>query len=511
MLKDRCQEFVDGKQSFIDNKLYRWRKFFMQLGITRLNIKSILVPTLEEQKANHTKGFVPYHDDPDAIVDNWATTLESGTSIFWDDLLHANLEGRRNFFHGYGERVQRRDREKPEDIIHEQSTPQQGTTTAEQTRSPSFNPTVNKSIPPQASSHADNSMVLREIQTLKQTVENMCTKHESQFSQLEKLITENSNRVDILTNIISRFVQQQLETWKGGNRDENSGGGGEHSRGVDVRINGGGDFEVEDVTNAPPDVCFKIEINIERDIEDSYLNEFFYQTLTCSSDEDCEEDVLDVEQPKRQPQRHLKKSKYKKTPYTDPGPKKMMFRKGSIKEFDPLRLPDNMRKPFEDYKSSDSKPPFTSGLGLIRGCNFFDKIITEQFWLLSDHIEEAVYGIRKRQSKYRDVINQDVVILDEIFGQLLVMNANEDGIIDDCFMTYVRGDIPKMRRYWNGATALYFMLNLYDTLDTNVTKKERGKHWVSVKIDLITAELVIFYYNWKCYEKVKIDRFMDPV
>ncbi|GMN38475.1 hypothetical protein TIFTF001_007713 [Ficus carica] len=34
------------------------------------NIKSILVPTLEEQKANHMKGFVPYHDDPDANVDN---------------------------------------------------------------------------------------------------------------------------------------------------------------------------------------------------------------------------------------------------------------------------------------------------------------------------------------------------------------------------------------------------------------------------------------------------------
>ncbi|GMN67284.1 hypothetical protein TIFTF001_036346 [Ficus carica] len=57
------------------------------------DIMSILVPTLEEQKANHMKGFVPYHDDLDAIVDNWTTILESGTSIFWEDLLHADLEG----------------------------------------------------------------------------------------------------------------------------------------------------------------------------------------------------------------------------------------------------------------------------------------------------------------------------------------------------------------------------------------------------------------------------------
>ncbi|GMN51444.1 hypothetical protein TIFTF001_020602 [Ficus carica] len=153
-------------------KLTRWNCHAFTLLL--MNIKSIIVPTLEEQKANHKKGFVPYHDDPDAIVDNWATILESGTSIFWEDLLHADLEGRRNFLHGY----------------------------AEQTRSLLSNPSVDESIPPQDSSHADNSM-------------------------------------------------QQLETWKGGDRGESSGGGGEHSRGVDVRINGGGDIETQNVIYAP--------------------------------------------------------------------------------------------------------------------------------------------------------------------------------------------------------------------------------------------------------------------
>ena len=57
-----------------------------------------------------------------------------------------------------------------------------------------------------------------------------------------------------------------------------------------------------------------------------------------------------------------------------------------------------------------------------------------------------------------------------------MMNANKNGIIDDYFMTYVRGDIPKMGKCWNCAKILYFMLNLYDTLDTNVIEKERGKH-----------------------------------
>ena len=44
-------------------------------------------------------------------------------------------------------------------------------------------------------------------------------------------------------------------------------------------------------------------------------------------------------------------------------------------------------------------------------------------------------------------------------------------------------------------------------MDTNITEKERGKHWISMKVDLIIAELVVFYCNWKFYKKVKLDRF----
>ncbi|GMN38521.1 hypothetical protein TIFTF001_007751 [Ficus carica] len=339
------------------------------------NINSILVPTLAEQKANHMIEFVPYDDDSDAIVDNWANILRSGKSIFWEELLYADLEGRRNFLNGGTERVQGRDRENPEDIIHEQHTSQEGATAAEQTRYMPSTPTVNESIPPQA----DNSMVLRELQALKQTIEKISTDHESRFLQLERLITENGNRVDMLTNIVSRFVQQQSEIWKGGDRGESSEGIGENSRGADVRLNAGGDIEAHDDIYAPTDVGFGTEISAERDMEDSPLNEIFYQTPTCSSDKDCEEDILDVGQQKKRPKRHLKKSKYKRTPYTDPGPRKMMFRKGSIKEFDPLHLPDDMRKTFKDYKNSVPKPPFTSGLGITRAWDFFDQILTEHF------------------------------------------------------------------------------------------------------------------------------------
>ena len=83
-----------------------------------------------------------------------------------------------------------------------------------------------------------------------------------------------------------------------------------------------------------------------------------------------------------------------------------------------------------------------------------------------------MYGIRKIQSKYRDVINQDVVILDEIFGQLLMMNANEDGIIDDYFMTYVRGDIPNMGKCWKHFTS--YLIYMTHWTPTSPKKKEEN-------------------------------------
>ena len=104
--------------------------------------------------------------------------------------------------------------------------------------------------------------MLRELQALKQTIEKMSTDHEARFLQLERLMTDNCNRVDMLTNIVSRFVQQQSQTAKGGDRAENNGGGGEHSRGVDVRINVGGDIEAQDDIYAPTNVGFGTEISV---------------------------------------------------------------------------------------------------------------------------------------------------------------------------------------------------------------------------------------------------------
>ena len=354
-------------------------------------------------------GFVPYDEESDAIVDNWAGFLASGRSIFWEDMLKADLEGRRNFLNCGTERVPGRDRESPEDIRTEHRTSQEAATAAEQTLYLPSIPTVDEPTPPRASSHADDSMVMRELHALKQTMEKMSADNDRRFLQMESMIEKmaaNQDRMESmiekmaadqdrrsslvndrlgwLTNLVSSFVQQQPEPWSGGYQAESGGDGGSHGRGVDVSINAGGDNDARDEIFAPTDVGSGTERGVERVMEDSPLTDSFYHTPTCSSDKACEENTLDVGQQEGRPKRHLKKSKYMRTPYTDPIPKKMMFRKRSIKEFDPLRLPDGMRNSFEEYKKSVPKPAFTSDLGKTRPWDFFDQILTEHFWLLSD-------------------------------------------------------------------------------------------------------------------------------
>ena len=38
-----------------------------------------------------------------------------------------------------------------------------------------------------------------------------------------------------------------------------------------------------------------------------------------------------------------------------------------------------------------------------------------------------------------------------------------------------------------------------------------GKHWVTVKVDLVEQELVVFYCNIGCYNEIQMDKFMKPL
>ncbi|GMN48437.1 hypothetical protein TIFTF001_017608 [Ficus carica] len=126
-------------------------------------------------------------------------------------------------------------------------------------------------------------------------------------------------------------------------------------------------------------------------------------------------------------------------------------------------------------------------------------------------MEEVTYGLRRRHHKYSDIINQNAVVLDEVFGQLLVSNSYDNDAIDDYLRKYISGEVSKMGKSWNGMRALYFLFNVEEKENLQNNHLPRGKHWVMVKVDLVKLELVVFNCNIGCYNEIQMDKFHKPL
>ncbi|KAF4367621.1 hypothetical protein F8388_011260 [Cannabis sativa] len=80
-------------------------------------------------------------------------------------------------------------------------------------------------------------------------------------------------------------------------------------------------------------------------------------------------------------------------------------------------------------------------------------IRVQRSYFFSEHVDDALFGIRKRQHLYQDVIAQDAIILDEKFPQLVTINfkSNPD-IIDNELSRYISGESPHFwGKNWKGA------------------------------------------------------------
>ncbi|GMN59685.1 hypothetical protein TIFTF001_028781 [Ficus carica] len=136
----------------------------------------------------------------------------------------------------------------------------------------------------------------------------------------------------------------------------------------------------------------------------------------------------------------------------------MRYVRGSIQHFNPLHFEEEMKDSFDQYWKQNNE--ITFGLGCTRNWEFFRQILTPNIWLFTEHMEEATNALRKRQHKYSDIINQKAVVLDEVFGQLLVSNSYDSDAIDDYLRKYISGEVPKMGKSWKGTKALYFPFNV---------------------------------------------------
>ena len=117
------------------------------------------------------------------------------------------------------------------------------------------------------------------------------------------------------------------------------------------------------------------------------------------------------------------------------------------------------------------------------------------------HIDDALFGIRKRQHLYQDVIPQDAIILDEKFAQLVTSNFNSNlDVIDNELSRYISGESPHLwGKKWKGAKKLYMTLNI------------KNHHWVTVKADIQTLELIVYDCSIGATSAKEMDVLMLPL
>ncbi|PON63178.1 hypothetical protein TorRG33x02_277220, partial [Trema orientale] len=130
-----------------------------------------------------------------------------------------------------------------------------------------------------------------------------------------------------------------------------------------------------------------------------------------------EDDGVEVVSPHPRRVRNKKCACVLLAPYTDPT-KRKKFRKRDVYKFDPFRTIDQpkqeaFRKWFDE---NDTSTLIDCGTYSVSR-NFFKKLIEPGIWLEGEHIDAALYALRKRSQKYFDLFDQKVAILDDQFAK----------------------------------------------------------------------------------------------
>ena len=262
------------------------------------------MPTSEELQAPHMEGFVAHVEPPNAVVDRWMTLLQSGNRIHFADMCLNDVECRRSFLreNGYDEgspvRVHE-ERERDGDQYAEEGGVNEDATPANTTR------------PPHAAWSEDCMRMLRELKA-----------HFDQKSEaIERKLDGLTDMVANLTSSSSRpnVVQEEgrheqcnvevdagVERGDGGIGDMGYDAGFEEPTGYGGNEGTAGHFRTEeiDVGEAHQQGCF------------SPLS------MTSSHNDESNPDQMgqnvDADKHGKPPKRNLFRSKYKKTPFTEP-------------------------------------------------------------------------------------------------------------------------------------------------------------------------------------------------
>ena len=173
------------------------------------DIKSLLSPTSEEERAEYMEGFTPFQDEIDPIVDQWISILEGGAKVYWEDIMHDDVKGRKIFL------LAEERRNEPRNVI-------------DANESHCEPPTSSTARPRLEESHFLRELMAyvdKKVEELR--AENMCrhvevmTKNKDDFSRLEA-------KVDALMDLIkSQGMEHSDSRGFGSNAHGNNLGGNE--------------------------------------------------------------------------------------------------------------------------------------------------------------------------------------------------------------------------------------------------------------------------------------------
>lgn len=122
------------------------------------------------------------------------------------------------------------------------------------------------------------------------------------------------------------------------------------------------------------------------------------------------------------------------------------------------------------------------------------------------HIEEALFCIRKRSQKYVDLFDQKIAILDCHFSQWLEGHSKaffekadyKDYEFSEFFIRYVDGLKPLRSTAWENVHKIYIPLNV------------GNKHWVALVVNLDDWEILVLDCNIAMYTDTELEQYLNP-
>ncbi|KAK3194117.1 hypothetical protein Dsin_025427 [Dipteronia sinensis] len=136
---------------------------------------------------------------------------------------------------------------------------------------------------------------------------------------------------------------------------------------------------------------------------------------------------------------------------------------------------------------------------------WFKTIYTPDKWLTDEHIDSALYWIRKVKFESPTTQMENCTTTDVLFQQHLDARfqwfIKAEGLFfeNDKLLEYCVGASPRLANPWIGVDKVYLPLNY------------ESKHWVLAEIDFITRKITVYDHETYCIGPRKFERFMEPL